>query len=189
MNIKGKFLIGALLILFASVVIWAVRTVPEPPPLTVKSEEPKVMTYDNNTISEEQAGVKIWDLTSESMTVNTTTQDAEMTGITGHFYSHDGRTVTLTAEHGYYTHETRDIKIDGKVKVSTNDGITLTADELMWLAKEAKLAAQGNAVVTKDDIKATADRIESTDGFSMIKAIGHAHFEKGVEENGEKKNV
>lgn len=177
---RTKIIVTVFLLLFVCVVAWAIRTVPEPPPPTSKDEKPKIMTYDQNTISEEKAGVKVWELTSDSMTVNADNQDAEMTNLTGHFFAEDGRIVTVTAKRGEYRHESRDIKIDGDVKITTSDGATLTADELLWTAKEELLTAKGNAVVTKDDMKATADRIESSNGFSHIKAIGKAHFEKGI---------
>ena len=187
MAVKSKILTGTALLFFSAVVIWAIRTVPDPPPLVPQEDKPKIMTYDKNTISEEKAGVKIWDMTSDSMSVNAVTQDADLTGIVGHFYNANGHTVTVTAEHGFYAHETKNIKVDGKVKLETEDGATLTADEIEWIAKEEKLAAKGNAVVIKDDMKATADVIEGTNGFTYIKAIGKAHFEKGGQV-GEAKN-
>ena len=50
---------------------------------------------------------------------------------------------------------------------------------LRWQAKEAMLAAIGDAVAEKDDMKISGDRIESTDGFNKIKVIGKAHLVKG----------
>ena len=50
MSKKGKALIGVLVVLLASLVVWAVRTVPTPPADPGKPQT--VMKYDGNTIKE-----------------------------------------------------------------------------------------------------------------------------------------
>ena len=65
--------------------------------------------------------------------------------------------------------------------IHTSDGASLTGQELRWQAKESMLAAIGDAVAEKDDMKISGDRIESTDGFNKIKVIGKAHLVKGGE--------
>ena len=64
MSRKGKAWAALGVFLFACVVIWAVRTVPQAPQKPQLEDGPKVMSYDNNTISEEKDGRKIWELTS-----------------------------------------------------------------------------------------------------------------------------
>ena len=66
MNGKQKTLVALGILFFACVVIWAVRTVPETPKIDHSGDDqPRIMSYDNNTISEEKDGVKIWDLTAD----------------------------------------------------------------------------------------------------------------------------
>lgn len=179
MNGKQKTLVALGLIFFACVVIWAVRTVPQTPKVdNSQNDQPRVMTYDNNTISEEKDGVKIWDLTADHIEVDIDSKNAEMTGITGHFYQADGRSAEVTAEHGSYNNETKDIQIDGDVTITTSDGAKLTSDQLLWTAKEGMLSAIGQAKVSNDTIKAWGDRIDSTDGFNKVKISGKAHIEK-----------
>lgn len=55
-------------------------TVPQAPQKPQLEDGPKVMSYDNNTISEEKDGRKIWELTSETMTVDVDTKDVELYG-------------------------------------------------------------------------------------------------------------
>ena len=182
MNKMRKFLLGAGLALFVALVIWAVTTVPEPPKKTEQpAQSANIMSYDGNEISEEKDGRKIWDLTAEHIEVNIDTQDATLEKITGHFYAEDGRMVEVTADKGNYSQSSRDIAIMGNVSVKNSDGAQLTSDELRWDAKQAMLAAVGNAKAVKDDLLAAGDRIESTDGFNKIKIIGKAHLVKGGE--------
>jgi lipopolysaccharide export system protein LptA len=99
--------------------------------------------------------------------------------LTGKFYAKDGRTVEVHADGGNYDNETKDIAITGNVAITTSDGAKLSSKELRWTAKDELLAAVGDATAVKDDMKATGDRIESTDGFNKIKIVGKAHLVKG----------
>lgn len=180
MSKKGKLWTALGVLLFACVVVWAVRTAPQPPAKPQIDEGPKVMTYDNNTISEEKDGKKIWELTSEAMTVDVNTKDVDLTGLSGKFYEDDGRVVNVTADHGAYQNDTKDIQVDGNVKIETTDGAALTCGKLLWTEAEGKLTAAEDAYIKQDDMEARAERIESTNGFNHFKAIGKAHIVKGA---------
>ncbi len=182
MDKKRKFLLGAGLAIFAALVVWAVATVPETPAQPEKSaQSDKIMSYDGNEISEEKNGRKIWDLTAKHIEVDVDTRDASMEELLGHFYAEDGRVVEVKADKGIYTEATRDIAVMGNVSIKNSDGAQLTSDELRWEAQKEILAAIGSAKAVKDDLLATGDRIESTDGFNKIKIIGKAHIVKGGE--------
>jgi LPS export ABC transporter protein LptC len=181
MDKKKKILLALLLVAVAGLVAWAVMTVPAPPQSQVETSDSKVMTYDGNTISEEKDGRKIWELTADHIEVDVDTQNVKMEKVVGHFYMQDGRTVDVQADNGSYDNETKDISIIGSVDITTSDGAKLASDELKWTGKDSMLAAIGNANVSKDDMQANGNRIESTDGFNKIKIIGKAHLVKGGE--------
>ncbi len=182
MDKKRKFLLGAGIIAFIAMVVWAVTTVPDAPSKPSDPQEnPKIMRYDGNEISEEKNGRKIWDLTAEHIEYNIDTQDAALSNLSGHFYAEDGRVVEVKADKGSYEAKSKNIVISGNVNVKNNDGATLISDELRWDAVKEVLAAIGNAKVTKEDMLATGDRIESSDGFNKIKILGHAHLSKGAQ--------
>ena len=182
MDKKHKFLLGAGAAVFAALVVWAVVTVPEAPAQTEKpAQSSKIMSYDGNEISEEKNGRKIWDLTAEHIEVDVDTRDAKLENLLGHFYAEDGRVVEVKADKGTYSETTRDIAITGNVSLKNSDGAQLTSDELRWEAEKEILAAIGSAKAVKDDLLATGDRMESSDGFNKIKIIGKAHLAKGGE--------
>ena len=183
MDKKRKILLVLLLAAIAGVIAWAVMTVPAPPEREAQTTESPVMTYDGNTISETKDGQKIWELTAGHMEVDVNSQDARLENVVGHFYMQDGRVVEVTADSGTYEHAAGDISIKGNVAITTSDGAKLASDELKWTARESLLAAIGNAVAAKDDMKANGDRIESMDGFNKIKIIGKAHLVKGEDAN------
>lgn len=177
MDKKQKFLVGILLAGFVALIYWAVTTVPHPEPQT-QQDPPTTMSYDGNTISEEQDGRKIWDLTAEHIDVDINTQDANMENIDGHFYQDDGRVVTIHADKGSYTHESRDIDLTGNIDITTSDGAELNSDELKWIAADSKLSAIGNAKATKDTMSASGDQFDSTNGFADYDITGNAYVAK-----------
>lgn len=178
---KQKFLIGLVLLLFVCVVVWAVRTVPEAPAQQPLETESKTMTYEGNTIKSEKNGKVVWELTSETMTMDVDTKDVALENLTGKFYGDDGRVATMTAKHGAYKDGAKDITVDTDVNVTTTDGAALTCDKLTWDDNEGKLTADGHVYIQHEDMKATADKIESTNLFHHFKAMGHAHIVKGAE--------
>ena len=189
MNNRGKFFAGIGILIFLALVVWVVRSIPEPPKAAPPKDEPRIMSYEGNTLSAEKDGRKQWELRADRISMNVDTQDAEMENIKGQFYEENGRVVTLVAKHGLYRQGTKDIAVDGDVKVTNTDGAELTSQKLTWLAAQEKLVAEVDVRVKKDDMRASGDLIESSDGFNRIKIIGKAHIEKGVkdEENDEKK--
>ena len=181
MSKRTKGLLAAGLAIFVALVVWTVTTIPEVPADKTKVEAPKTMSYEGNTLSEEKDGRKLWELTAERIDVDVETQDVKLVNITGHFYAEDGRTVEIKAAEGTFDNATKDVAVKGGVGIHTSDGASLKGQELRWQAKEAMLAAIGDAVAEKDDMKISGDRIESTDGFNKIKVIGKAHLVKGGE--------
>lgn len=139
------------------------------------------MSYDGNTISEEKNGRKIWELTSEHIEVDVDTQDVTMQGITGHFYAEDGKVAELKAESGVYGGKSKDIKLTGGIVVTYSDGVILVSKEMEWKSQEEILTALGDVKSVREDLLITADKIESSDSFNKVKAVGHAHLEKNEE--------
>ena len=180
MSKKARILAASVGILAVGLIVWAVSTVPEAP-VVHEDNGAKVMTYDNNTISEEKNGRKIWEITSDHIEVDVKTQDMKLEGITGHFYAEDGSVADLKADSGVYGGKSKDVKLTGNIKVTNSDGSILTSEELEWKNEAAILAAIGKVCAVREDVFLTADRVESSDGFNKVKAMGHAHVERNEE--------
>ena len=180
MSIRAKALAAVIAALAVGLVVWAVATVPDAPKI-VPQPDKKTMSYDGNTISEEKNGRKIWELTSEHIEVDVDTQDVTMQGITGHFYAEDGKVAELKAESGVYGGKSKDIKLTGGIVVTYSDGAILVSKEMEWKSQEEILTALGDVKSVREDLLITADKIESSDSFNKVKAVGHAHLEKNEE--------
>ena len=180
MSNRAKALAAVIAALAVGLVVWAVATVPDAPKI-VPQPDKKTMSYDGNTISEEKNGRKIWELTSEHIEVDVDTQDVTMQGITGHFYAEDGKVAELKAESGVYGGKSKDIKLTGGIVVTYSDGAILVSKEMEWKSQEEILTALGDVKSVREDLLITADKIESSDSFNKVKAVGHAHLEKNEE--------
>jgi len=178
--VQKKYLYGGAAAFLILLIVWAISTAPQPPTSSEVSDAPRIMSYENNTLSEERDGRTVWTLTAQQMTVDIDTQDTSMQGIEGTFYSEDGRTLTLHADEGHMDHETRDVVLTGSVNAAMSDGASLMANELKWTSTEGTLTATGDAQVERDDLRATGDRIMSMDEFRQFRIEGNARIEKGA---------
>ncbi len=178
MSTKGKVIAGLVGVVFIALVVWTVQTIPEAPAQPEPSST-RVMSYDGNTISEEKDGRKIWELTAEHIEMDLDSKDATLTGVTGHFYAEDGRTVDVQAAKGHYTAASRDVTIEDGLHVTTSDGAALQCEKMLWAAATETLTAQGNAQVQRDDMQAQGVSIASTNGFKQFTIEGPLTITKG----------
>ena len=178
---QSKWIYGAGAVILTGLTIWAIATVPEISQQTDEPSGPRVMSYADNTLSEERDGRTVWKMTAEKVNVDIDTNDTGMVKIDGTFYSDDGRSLTLKADEGRMDSKTRDIVLTGTIEATTSDGARLRAKEVKWTAADGSLSAEGDAELIRDGIRATGDRIVSTDQFQKFSVIGNAHIEKGGE--------
>ena len=179
MDRRLKILSAVGVILFVCLVIWTIRTTPKSPERTDKIEIPKVMEYEDNTIVEEKDGVKLWEITTSKLRIDTTTQIAEFDKVSGKFYQEDGKVLSLTAKGGSYNQKTKDIHVEGDVEVLDGDGGKLTSNKLDFEGAEEVIIANDDVKIFKDDMQAFGDRAESRDGFKHFFLKGHARVLKG----------
>ena len=182
MENKVKILIGVLAILFVCLVTWVVRTTPTSPPPSEYIEPPSYMEYENNTLTEEKDGVKIWEITSDKIRIDANTHRAEFSKINGKFFREDGKVLELTAFQGYYDQDTHNVHVEGDVVMTDGEGGKLEAVHLDWLSHEEMLIATEDVKISKDDMRAFADRAESSNGFQKFLLKGNSRILKGVKE-------
>lgn len=176
---QSKWIYGSGAVLLTGLIVWAATTVPEIPTQTDAPTGPRVMSYADNTLSEERDGRTVWKMTAEQIHVDIDTNDTGMEKIDGTFYSEDGRSLTLKADEGRMDSKTHDIVLTGTIEVMTSDGARLRARQIKWTAAEDSLSAEGDPELVRDDVRATGDRIVSADGFQQFSIIGNAHIVKG----------
>lgn len=188
MDNKVKILVGILAVLFVCLVVWVVRTTPTSAPPHEKFDPPRYVEYENNEISEERNGVKIWEINAEKITLDSLTQDAHLENVKGKFYNEDGRTLEVVGKEASYSQSTKNIVISGDVVATDSDGAKLTSGHLAWGDKDGILIAEENVKISKEDMRAYGDQAASTDGFKHFFLKGHARVLKGVKEDDAEEN-
>lgn len=177
MSTRNKILIALVVIFFVCVVVWVVRTTPTTPPPIEKFEPPTVIEYEGNTITEEQDGKIIWELTSDKMRIDTITQNVEIDGVKGKFYQYNDEDVKvweLTAATGIYYQVQKNILVKGDVVVTNSDGAQLKSDELEWIADQELVTASGNVDVTNSDgAQLLSDELEWFAKQELVSASGN----------------
>ena len=182
MKHKKALLAGLAAALFVAAFAWAVLSVPEAPPA---DDSARTLRYEGNTLSLEKDGRTVWQLTAESIEAGLDGKEAEARNIEAVFHEEDGRELKLAAPHAHYDMTSKDLVVDGGVKVETSDGIRLTSREVIWSSEKETLAAVGDALLTQEEekLRVSAERIESSDGFARFTASGKdgrkARIEKG----------
>lgn len=182
MKHKKTLLAVAAAVLAVGVFAWAILSVPEAPTVNTPTRS---LRYEGNTLQLEKDGRVVWKLTADAIEADADGKAAQVTNIEAVFYEDGGRELKLTAPHAKYDMTSKDLAIDGGVKVETSDGIRLTSREVVWMSEKETLAAVGDAELSREAerLRVTADRIESSDGFQKFTAMGKdgkkAHIEKG----------
>lgn len=182
MSTLNKVLIAAVVIFFVCVVVWVVRTTPTEPLPVEKVEPPTVIEYEGNTITEEQDGKIIWELTCDKMRIDTVTQNIELDGVKGKFYQYsedETTTWNLTAATGTYYQIQKNISVEGNVDITNSDGAQLLTDKLEWFAEEGLLSASGNVKILNDDgAKLAGDKVEWFTSEDKVIATGNVKISK-----------
>ena len=133
MKHKKALLAGLAAALFVAAFAWAVLSVPEAPPA---DDSARTLRYEGNTLSLEKDGRTVWQLTAESIEAGLDGKEAEARNIEAVFHEEDGRELKLAAPHAHYDMTSKDLVVDGGVKVETSDGIRLTSREVIWSSEK-----------------------------------------------------
>ena len=88
----------------------------------------------------------------------------------------------MTAIQGYYDQDSKDVHVEGDVVMTDGEGGKLETVHLDWLSEPAMLIATEDVKISKDDVRAFADRAESMNGFRKFLLKGNAHILKGVKD-------
>ena len=147
-------IVGAIL-LMAAVIGWLVSSKPTTGKVKQVVENNK-QEVKGSTIEETKDGKKVWVLSVDSMLYDHKTQVDKLKGIKGTFYDKSGKTMTVTADEGEVNVATKNVVLTKNPKGVTSDKATVTAKKITWINKNQTVVAEGDAVLTKDDVVAKA---------------------------------
>lgn len=149
-------------------------------PVQVAASEPdSKLSYVGNSITEEQDGKRLWELSSETIEIDTITKNAKFKNVKGVFYQDNGGKIDITAPEAVVDSKTKEIVMVGKVQALASDGTTVVAQEIRWSSLEKRFYGSGNVLLTQNDTVMTGDHIEGDGDMNKIKVSGHANIVKG----------
>lgn len=179
MDKKTKIFVGVVLTFFVGVLIWAFSGTPEVPSQTAEPVEPQAMSYVGNTIVEEKNGRKVWEVMSETIEIDSQTNNTVLKNVKGLFYQESGEVIELTAPEGIYDTKHQTVQFVKGVDAKASDGSSFRADSARWDSAKKLFQAEGAVKVVKEDAVLTGDRLDSDASFENVKVSGNARIVKG----------
>lgn len=148
-------------------------------PVQVAASESSTLSYVGNTIKEEKDGKPLWELSAETIEIDTNTKNATFKNSKGVFYQDNGGKIEIIAPEAVVDSKTKEIRMVGKVEAIASDGTTFRVQEIRWFTLEQRFYGTGNVLLTKNDTVMSGDQIESDGNLSKIKVSGRGKIVKG----------
>lgn len=175
--------IACIILVLAGGLYYFVKDEPLVPPKQVQqSTDPgPTISFKGSTYVEEQDGKRLWELTAETIEVETNSKNIILKNLKGIFYQDNGGKIELVAKQAVMDNKTKDIRMDGEIKAtSSTDGAAFTAPAVRWNAQERRMFGSGGITLTKEDTVITGDQFETDNNMEKIKVQGNALIRKGV---------
>ena len=170
------------ILILGGIIAWLVTDTGAPPESKVKPPETAPHEVLNTSLKEEKDGKKTWDLEIGSMIYDKDRDVNVLKGIKGTFYKEDGSSLILTADAGEIDMKTKSIVLTSNPAGAMSTGGTLKADTIRWINDKQQVEAEGNVIITKDDIIATAKKAIMETTIDQAKLLGEAKIRKGVQQ-------
>ncbi len=173
--------IACVIVLLAGCLYYFLKDEPLKPkePVQVESSETATLSYQGNSIKEEKDGKPVWELSAETIDIDTNSKNMKFKNLRGAFYQDNGGKIHITAPEASLDSKTKEIMMVGNVQATASDGTLFVAQQIRWSNLEQHFYGSGHVSITKDDTVMTGDQIESDKNMSKIKVVGHAKVTKG----------
>jgi len=174
-------IIGAICIM-AGIITWLFKTSPTGSKIHTKAPEVAPHEIENSTITQEENGKKVWEVTITSAIYDKARDVTVAKGIKGTLYQEDGTTMTVTADEGEVNMKSKDIVLTKNPRGVTSDNGTLVADKVTWQHKDRLILAEGHVKITRDDTVATAKKATMQVDMKKVKLMEEAKVVRGATE-------
>lgn len=171
----NKKIIGFVLVFVALCAVWFYH---EPAPKESATKPAILPSINNAELKEDKDGKRIWELNIDTVTMNPQEQVNILKGVKGRFYRDNGDIINVQSDGGEIDLKTKNVKLTGNVNVESTTKEKLTTDELIWSNSDEQVTAIGQAVLTRPDVIAKADKMITDKQFAKSKLIGNASVVK-----------
>ncbi|MBO7672355.1 LPS export ABC transporter periplasmic protein LptC [bacterium] len=125
-------------------------------------------------LTETKNQVKYWELYAENGTYNSKDDVASLNDVNANFYKDNQVSMSIQSSQGAYDSRNGTITLFDDTYVVIKDGLTLSADKLVWSGSNKPIFAYGHVIITKGaEFMASADEIEISAEYDNIKIKGN----------------
>lgn len=125
-------------------------------------------------LTETKDKVKYWELYAENGTYNSNDDVASLNDVNANFYKQNEVSMSIQSSQGEYDAKNGVITLFDDTYVVLKDGLSLSADKLVWSGNDQPILAYGHVLITKGaEFMANADEIEISSDYEKIKIKGN----------------
>lgn len=128
---KTVFIVVALTILFAAVVIIGIRREPGKALLNIMSDSIDLQVRNVHYTEVGESGMK-WEITADTARYQKRENMAFFDKLTVRLVTKDGKTFVMTGDRGRFNTESRDVEIDGNVGIVSENGDRFRTERLKY---------------------------------------------------------
>ena len=117
---------------------------------------------------------KYWEIYGDSGLYDSKQDVASLNNVHANFFKDNKVSMSIVSSKGSYDAKTKTITLYEDTYLVIEQGLTLSADKLIYKGSNEPVLAYGNVIVTKgDEFMANADEIEISADYSNIKIKGN----------------
>ena len=133
-------------------------------------------TIDGIILTETKDEKKYWEIYGETGSYDSKNGVALLNNVIGNFYDDKNEvSMSLQSSKGTYNEHNEQIILYDDTFIVLKDLTTLRANKLIWSGKDIPTIAEGNVRITrKDELLATAKKVEISPDYGTFKIIGNA---------------
>jgi len=125
-------------------------------------------------LTETKNEVKYWELYAENGVYNSNDDVASLNDVNANFYKDNQVSMSIQSSQGAYDAKNGTITLFDDTYVVIKDGLTMSADKLVWSGSDKPVFAYGHVIITKgSEFMASADEIEISAEYDNIKIKGN----------------
>ena len=140
----------------------------------VNGSDSKQAIVEGVILTETKNEVKYWELYAENGTYSSNNEIASLNEINANFYRDNEVSMSIKSSQGEYDAKNGIITLYDDTYVVIKDGLSLSADKLVWSGNDKPIFAYGHVLITKgSEFMASSDEVEISANYDDIKIKGN----------------
>lgn len=113
------------------------------------------ISIQNLHLIEEKEGIKQWVLNADKAEVVNSKKITRLTNVQIDFFQKSGSHISVVADKGIIQNDSKDIEVEGNVKIINQEGYMLKTDNLKWISKQNAIRIDNAIEISGTDLSIT----------------------------------